>query len=341
MINYLSQQKNWQSQLSDTINRVDELLTLLELPQLLETSYNPRQNNFPLRVPRAFVEKMQKGDPNDPLLLQVLPDKRALQQITGYVTDPLAENEHNPQQGLIHKYQSRVLITVTGACAIHCRYCFRQHFDYKANTPNSKKKQTVLDYIRTQENVNEVILSGGDPLSLNNQRLFSWLNDLAELEQINTIRIHTRFPVVIPERLDDELLDFFTNMNAEKVRLIMVIHCNHANEIDDNTASYLTKLQKTGVSLLNQAVLLKGVNDTVEAQVALSHRLFQAGVLPYYLFVLDKVAGASYFDHDEKFAIDLYWQMIEHLSGYLVPKLAREIANKPFKTPIDVYSLIR
>ncbi|MBS9780572.1 MAG: KamA family radical SAM protein, partial [Moraxellaceae bacterium] len=240
MINYLASQKNWQSQLSDTINRLDELLTVLELPELLETSYNPRQNNFPLRVPRAFVAKMQKGNPNDPLLLQVLPDKRALQPITGYVADPLAENEHNPQQGLIHKYQSRVLITVTGACAIHCRYCFRQHFDYKVNTPNSKQKQQVLAYIKTQPNVNEVILSGGDPLSLNNERLFSWLNDLAELEQIQTIRIHTRFPVVIPERLDDELLDFFNKMNAEKVRLIMVIHCNHANEIDDNTARHLT-----------------------------------------------------------------------------------------------------
>ncbi len=341
MINYLGSQKNWQSQLSDTINRLDELLTLLELPQLLETSYNPKQNNFPLRVPRAFVEKMEKGDPNDPLLLQILPDKRALQQITGYVTDPLAENEHNPQQGLIHKYKSRVLITLTGACAIHCRYCFRQHFDYKANTPNSRQKQAIFDYIKTQKNVNEVILSGGDPLSLTNKRLFAWLNDLSELEQIKTIRIHSRFPVVIPERLDDELLDFFAKMNEEKVRLIMVIHCNHANEIDDNTARHLTRLQKTGVSLLNQTVLLKGINDTLEAQIALSSRLFQAGVLPYYLFLLDKVAGASYFDCSEEFAIDLYWQMIEHLSGFLVPKLTREIANKPFKTPIDIYGTIR
>ncbi len=341
MINHLSSQKNWQSQLSDTINRVDELLTVLELPELLKSSYSPKQNNFPLRVPKAFVNKMKKGDPNDPLLLQVLPDKRALQPVTGYVTDPLAENEHNPVQGLIHKYQSRVLITVTGACAIHCRYCFRQHFDYQGNTPKRQQQQQVLNYIKNQTDVNEVILSGGDPLSLSNQRLFSWLNDLADLPQITTIRIHTRFSVVIPERLDEELLAFFTNMNTNQVRLVMVIHCNHPNEIDDNTARHLTKLQRTGVTLLNQAVLLKGVNDDIDTQVALSQRLFQAGVLPYYLFVLDKVAGASYFDLDEQIAIDLYWQMMERLAGYLVPKLAREIANQPFKTPINVYHAIR
>ncbi len=198
----------------------------------------------------------------------------------------------------------------------------------------------MLSYIQSQPDVNEVILSGGDPLSLSNQRLLLWLTELAELPQIRTIRIHTRFPVVIPERLDSELLEHFANLNkrlGKQLNLVMVIHCNHANEIDDNTAKHLLALRQTGVTLLNQAVLLKNINDTLGEQVALNRRVFEAGVLPYYLFVLDKVAGASYFDHSEQFAIDLYWQMMAELPGYLMPKLAREIPHKDFKSPIDVY----
>ncbi len=176
-------------------------------------------------------------------------------------------------------------------------------------------------------------------MSLDNDRLCNWITTLASVAQISTIRLHTRLPVVIPERLDSELLHFLHDINADpnKARIVVVIHCNHANEIDDNTACYLRRLQLTGVTLLNQAVLLKGVNDTLEAQVQLSKRIFQAGVLPYYLFVLDKVAGASHFDREEDFAVKLYWQMMENLSGYLVPKLTKEVANRPFKTPINIY----
>ncbi|WP_367106348.1 EF-P beta-lysylation protein EpmB [uncultured Psychrobacter sp.] len=333
MINHLITQKNWQTQLSEAISSVDELLGLLDLEALKTQIYTP--THFKLRVPRAFVAKMAVGDANDPLLKQVLPDQQEQIAVTGYIADPLAENQQNPIKGLLHKYQSRVLLTVTGACAIHCRYCFRQHFDYNANLPTAAAHSAITTYITEHSEINEVILSGGDPLSVSNRRLFAWLDKLEALPQLTTIRLHTRLPLVIPERLDGELLE---RLNQSRCRIVMVIHCNHANEIDTHTAQYLQRTRAAGVTLLNQAVLLAGINDTLEAQTALSQRLFDAGVLPYYLHVLDKVAGAAHFDHEERFAIDLYWSLLALLPGYLVPKLVRELPNKPFKVPIDIYS---
>ncbi|WP_131667713.1 EF-P beta-lysylation protein EpmB [Psychrobacter pygoscelis] len=332
MINHLITQKNWQTQLSTAITSVDELLSLLKLERSELSVIVP--DNFGLRVPRAFVNKMQAGDANDPLLRQVLPTAEEQISVSGYTQDPLAENAHNPIKGLLHKYQSRVLLTITGACAIHCRYCFRQHFDYGANLPTSKEQEAIVDYISDNPDINEVILSGGDPLSISNRRLFAWLDCLEAIPQLTTIRLHTRLPLVIPERIDAELLQ---RLAQSRCQLVMVIHCNHANEIDDNTAQYLQRLKQIGVTLLNQTVLLAGINDQVETQVALSHRLFAAGVLPYYLHVLDKVAGAAHFDCDEQQAITLYWQLLSKLPGYLVPKLVRELPNFAFKTPIDIY----
>ena len=278
---------------------------------------------------------MTVGDSNDPLLKQVLPDKQEQMVVTGYVADPLAENDQNPIKGLLHKYQSRVLLTITGACAIHCRYCFRQHFDYSANMPTSSAEADIIAYITEHPEINEVILSGGDPLSVSNRRLFAWLDILEGMPQLTTIRLHTRLPVVIPARLDDALLD---RLAQSRCRIVMVIHCNHANEIDTLTAEYLQRARVAGIVLLNQAVLLKGINDSVTSQAALSQRLFAAGVLPYYLHVLDKVAGAAHFDSDERLAIKLYWRLLSELPGYLVPKLVRELPNKPFKVPINIYN---
>lgn len=334
MINHLITQKNWQSQLSDAITSVDELLSYLQLDRAALPVTVP--DNFGLRVPRAFVEKMQKGQATDPLLLQVLPTTQEQIEVVGYVKDPLAESGHNPARGLLHKYQSRVLLTLTGACAIHCRYCFRQHFDYHANLPTSAEKQNIVSYIEQHPDINEVILSGGDPLSISNRRLFAWLDCLEALAQINTIRIHTRLPVVLPARIDAELL---TRLQQSRCQLVMVIHCNHANEIDEGTAQRLQALAQAGVTMLNQTVLLAGINDQLEVQVALSQRLFAAGVLPYYLHLLDKVAGAAHFDCEEEQAIALYWQMLARLPGYLVPKLVRELPHQPFKTPIDIYKV--
>ncbi|MCG3810419.1 EF-P beta-lysylation protein EpmB [Psychrobacter sp. Ps4] len=333
MINHLITQKNWQTQLSEAITSIDELLSILKLESLRAEVYVPR--HFELRVPRGFVAKMSIGDSNDPLLRQVLPDQREQIKVTGYVADPLSENTQNPVKGMLHKYQSRVLLTVTGACAIHCRYCFRQHFDYSANMPTADAKENIIDYITAHPEINEVILSGGDPLNVTNRRLFAWLDTLESLPQLTTIRLHTRLPLVIPSRLDDALL---TRLSQSRCHIVMVIHCNHANEIDALTAEHLQRARAAGITLLNQAVLLKGINDSVEVQTQLSQRLFSAGVLPYYLHVLDKVAGAAHFDNDERFAIELYWSLLGALPGYLVPKLVRELPNKPFKVPIDIYN---
>ena len=333
MINHLITQKNWQTQLSEAITSIDELLSILKLESLRAEVYVPK--HFELRVPRGFVAKMSIGDSNDPLLRQVLPDQREQIKVTGYVADPLSENTQNPVKGMLHKYQSRVLLTVTGACAIHCRYCFRQHFDYSANMPTADAKENIIDYITSHPEINEVILSGGDPLNVTNRRLFAWLDTLESLPQLTTIRLHTRLPLVIPARLDDALL---TRLSQSRCHIVMVIHCNHANEIDALTAEHLQRARNAGITLLNQAVLLKGINDSVEVQTQLSQRLFSAGVLPYYLHVLDKVAGAAHFDNDERFAIELYWSLLAVLPGYLVPKLVRELPNKPFKVPIDIYN---
>ena len=332
MINHLITQKNWQTQLSDAVSSIDELLAILQLESLRTQVYVP--THFKLRVPRAFVAKMQKGDANDPLLRQVLPDQREQLNVTGYVTDPLGENEHNPSKGILHKYQSRVLLTITGACAIHCRYCFRQHFDYHSNLPTAESKAETQAYISAHPEIDEVILSGGDPLSVSNRRLFIWLDTLEAIPQLTTIRLHTRLPIVIPERLDNELLD---RLAQSRCCIVMVVHCNHANEIDTLTAQALQRANSAGITLLNQTVLLKNINDSAEVQAALSRRLFSAGVLPYYLHVLDKVEGGAHFDLSEKVAIALYWALLEQLPGYLVPKLVRELTNRPFKVPIDIY----
>ena len=334
MINHLITQKNWQTQLSDAVSSIDELLAMLQLESLRDQVYVP--THFRLRVPRAFVAKMRVGDVNDPLLRQVLPDQREQIKVTGYVTDPLGENDHNPSKGILHKYQSRVLLTITGACAIHCRYCFRQHFDYNANMPSAGTQIATQAYIRAHPEIDEIILSGGDPLSVSNRRLFAWLDTIEALEQITTIRLHTRLPIVIPERLDHELLD---RLAQSRCRIVMVVHCNHANEIDALTAQTLQRANSVGITMLNQTVLLKGINDSVEAQVDLSRHLFSAGVLPYYLHVLDKVAGGAHFDLSEQVAIELYWALLKHLPGYLVPKLVRELTNRPFKVPIDIYKV--
>lgn len=334
-----------------------QLLERLQItdPKLLSVYQGQAKTskNFGLKVPQAFVDKMTVGDSQDPLLRQVLPMLGQDVDTQGgedYVLDPLQEVHASPVTGMLHKYQSRILLTVTGACAVHCRYCFRQHYDYQANRP-SLQTQAVRDYIVAHPDINEVIFSGGDPLSLNNRRLFAWLDDMAAIDQIRTIRLHTRLPIVIPERLDDELLAKFASLTQGLTdagqsdahesdacaNLIMVVHTNHANEIDDATARRLWRLRQTGVTVLNQAVLLKGVNDSVMAQVDLSHRLLDAGVLPYYLHLLDKVKGAAYFAVSEEQAVALYWQMLERLSGYLMPKLVKELPNCPFKTPIDIY----
>ncbi len=332
MINYLFQEQNWQTQLSDLITDPRELLDTLALShdQLLSGALLAT-DQFRLRVPRAFVEKMQKGNPLDPILLQVLPHHLELEEHEGFVTDPLGEEQANQQPGVLHKYKSRFLLTLTGACAVHCRYCFRRHFPYQENLPKNDDWLNIKSYIESQTDINEVILSGGDPLTLSNRKLQLWIERLESLPQLKFLRIHSRVPIVIPNRIDDELLSMLKN---SRLRIILVVHSNHASELDDFTCSKLNQLSEHKITVLNQAVLLHGVNDSAEVLTDLSYRLFDAGVMPYYLHVLDKVKGAHHFDLDPDLINTIYTELLANLPGYLVPKLVREIAGEKNKTPL-------
>ena len=332
MINYLHQEQNWQSQLSDLITDPLELLNLLELStdQLLSGAILASEQ-FKLRVPRAFVGKMNIRDPLDPLLLQVLPHHLELEDHPEFVTDPLGEEAANQMAGVLHKYQSRFLLTLTGACAIHCRYCFRRHFPYQENLPKNDDWENIKQYIEQNPYINEVILSGGDPLTLNNRKIALWLERLASLPQIKILRIHSRVPIVIPNRIDDELISILKN---SRLRIVVVVHSNHAAELDDFTCSKLLQLSLHHITVLNQAVLLKDVNDSAETLNELSLRLFDARVMPYYLHVLDKVKGAQHFDLDSSKIDQIYSDILASLPGYLVPKLVREIAGEKNKTPL-------
>ena len=332
MINYLHQEQNWQSQLSDLITDPLELLNLLELSteQLLSGAILASEQ-FKLRVPRAFVGKMRIGDPFDPLLLQVLPHHLELEEHPEFVTDPLGEEAANQMAGVLHKYQSRFLLTLTGACAIHCRYCFRRHFPYQENLPKNDDWLNIKQYIEDNPAINEIILSGGDPLTLSNRKIALWLERLESLPQLKILRIHSRVPVVIPNRIDDEFISILKN---SRLRIIVVIHSNHASELDDFTCSKLLQLSLHHITVLNQTVLLKGVNDSATTLTELSYRLFEARVMPYYLHVLDKVKGAQHFDLEANKIDQIYTEVLATLPGYLVPKLVREIAGEQNKTPL-------
>lgn len=332
MINYLHQEQNWQSQLSDLITDPLELLNLLELStdQLLSGAILASEK-FKLRVPRAFVGKMNAKDPLDPLLLQVLPHHLELEEHPEFVTDPLGEEAANQLPGVLHKYKSRFLLTLTGACAVHCRYCFRRHFPYQENLPKNEDWLNIKNYIESNPDINEVILSGGDPLTLSNRKLALWLERLSSLKQVKILRIHSRVPIVIPNRIDEELISLLKN---SRLRIILVVHSNHASELDDFTCSKLLQLSEHHITVLNQAVLLKGVNDSAQTLTDLSYRLFEARVIPYYLHVLDKVKGAQHFDLIPSEIDAIYQDVLASLPGYLVPKLVREIAGEKNKTPL-------
>lgn len=321
--------QDWQSELRHAISNPVELLELLELPTQYIANILTVKQKFNLRVPRGYVARMRKGDFNDPLLRQVLPLKEERKASTGFGLDPVGDLMSEKSPGFLHKYHGRALIVTTGACAIHCRYCFRQHFDY------GKTKQRYHDHIVEQiaadPSISEIILSGGDPLSLSDQRLTTLTQALARIPHIKRLRLHTRLPIVLPERVNDDLLAWLSSTGLQTV---IVVHANHANEIDQTVGDALQQLVHEGFTVLNQAVLLKGVNDNIDALVALQERLFMYQVLPYYLHMLDKVKGAAHFDVPLATAQALMEQLRIRLPGYLVPKLVREIAGKPYKQPL-------
>lgn len=287
--------------------------------------------DFPLLVPQAFIDRMRPGDPSDPLLRQVLPAAKETLPASGFVTDPLAEAVAHKAPGVLHKYAGRALLVLTGACAVHCRYCFRRHFPYQEAGLRPAALEQALAYLAADATLHEVILSGGDPLMLADTRLAPLAHRLAALPQLRTLRIHTRLPVVLPERVDEQLLGW---LEALPLRKVLVLHVNHAREIDADVADAAARLRTAGITLLNQSVLLRGVNDSAAALTELSERLWDIGVLPYYLHLLDRVQGAAHFEVDDAEAQHLMTALRTQLPGYLVPRLAREEAGLPYKRVI-------
>lgn len=322
------QSPDWQRQQADLITDPAELLAMLDLEPSQVALSAAANRDFPLRVPRAYAALIEPGNPDDPLLRQVLNVPAERQEQPGYGPDPLAEADHTPVPGVLHKYQGRVLLVVTGACAVHCRYCFRRHFPYQSHL-SGKRWQQALDWLAERPDVNEVILSGGDPLTLTNDKLKSLLDALAALPHLQRLRIHTRTPVVIPERLDDGLLAL---LGDQRWHSVVVLHANHPRELSSALLSRCQQARRLGITLLNQGVLLAGVNDQVQTLAALSERLFEGGVLPYYLHQLDAVQGAAHFQVSDQRARRLHGALRDCLPGYLVPRLSREEPGEPAKT---------
>lgn len=320
----------WQQELAQAVSDPYQLAELLSLPKAWADEHASARQLFPLRVPRYFVGLMQQGNERDPLLMQVMPNAAEYLEHPEFVTDPLQEQqgEHN---GVLHKYRSRVLVILRGGCAVNCRYCFRRHFPYQDHHFGRQQLEQLVTIIGADSAINEVILSGGDPLMATDSQISRIIDRLEAIPQLKRIRIHTRLPVVLPSRLTEELAQ---RLAQSRLKAILVLHTNHANEVSVSLKKALATYQNLGITLLNQSVLLKGINDTAAQLVDLSEALFDAGVMPYYLHQLDKVAGASHFDVSDERARALHLQIRARLPGFLVPQLVREIAGEPNKTPL-------
>ncbi len=326
----LQQSQTWQQALGEMITCPETLLSLLDLlPCDIPWQWDKQ---FPLRVTRSFVARMKKGDPLDPLLRQVLSTTIESQLDDNFTQDPLAESHYNPVPGLLHKYPSKVLLTFTTSCAIHCRYCFRRHFPYQHNN-TGRNWEEQLNYIKQHPGILEVILSGGDPLMAQDETLKQFLAQLDKVSHVKIVRIHTRLPVVLPQRITSLLIKALAE---SRFSAVMVYHINHPNEITDEIKQGVKRLKQHDITVLNQAVLLNGVNDNLDCLKKLSFDLFHAGILPYYVNLLDPVKGAKHFFVDNKTAKKLQQDLRASLPGYLVPKFVQEIPHKLSKTAVDL-----
>jgi L-lysine 2,3-aminomutase len=323
---------SWQEAVRDAIRDPGELCRVLELPDEIAAAAREASSaspGFSLFAPRGFVARMRPGDPNDPLLRQVLPLRAELDDVPGFVADPVGDAEATRHPGLLHKYEGRVLLITTGVCAVHCRYCFRRHFPYSEGPRSLADWQPALDEIAGDASIHEVILSGGDPLMIVDHVLADLVEELAAIPHVRRLRVHTRLPIVIPERVTDELIDL---LRSTSLTPIVVVHANHANELDEHVVAALVKLSDAGIPLLNQAVLLRGVNDSVSAHRALCDRLVDHRVLPYYLHQLDRVAGAAHFDVPVETGRRIITELREQLPGYAVPRFVAETSGATGKT---------
>jgi EF-P beta-lysylation protein EpmB len=321
---------DWRELWRDAITDPAELLQVVGLVERTDL-LPPDDAGFALRVPRGFVARMRPGDPRDPLLLQVLPQRAEHNQVAGFTRDAVGDLSAKAGHGILHKYDGRALLIASGSCAVNCRYCFRRHFPYAEETAAASHWREALARLQADPSIRELILSGGDPLSLATHKLEELTRGLAELPQVIRLRIHTRLPIVLPERVDQSLLAWLASLPLQKV---VVLHANHANELDASVDAACAALRDAGATLLNQSVLLRGVNDDADALADLSERLCAAGVLPYYLHQLDRVQGTAHFEVDDETALGLLDTLRVRLPGYLVPRLVREVAGDPAKQPL-------
>ena len=325
-------EQNWLKELANAVSEPKILLQPLNIdPAPWLDGFKARQS-FAMRVPQSFIARMEKGNPNDPLLRQVLPVSEELEQVSEFTHDPLGE-QHNGMPGLLHKYKNRVLLIVKAGCVINCRYCFRRHFPYEDHPSGKSIWQQHLDYISANPDIDEVIFSGGDPLMAKDDQLQWLIEGIASIAHVKRLRIHSRLAVALPARITDA---FCALLASTRLQCVLVTHVNHPNEIDQQVIDAMQKLRNAGVSLLNQSVLLKGINDDVAVLKALSEQLFSANIMPYYLYLLDKVEGAAHFLVEDDRARALVGELLTQTSGYLVPRLTREIAGKKSKTPLDL-----
>lgn len=322
------QPQSWQQAWREAVRDPRELLAMLGLEHAVPAVSDAVCAQFPQRVPRGFIARMRRGDPHDPLLRQVLPLDEELRPMPGFVDDAVGDSAARVASGVIHKYAGRALLVATGSCAVHCRYCFRRHFPYAEDTAAAGGWHDAVAAIEADPSITEVILSGGDPLSLATPKLAQLTSMLACLPQIARLRIHTRLPIVLPERVDHDLVAWLRSLPWP---VVVVVHANHGNEFDDDVETALLRLRAAGATLLNQAVLLRGVNDSADALADLCERGHRAGVLPYYLHQLDRVAGAAHFEVGDDEARMLHRALVARLPGYLVPRLVREVAGDSAK----------
>ncbi len=328
---YTTPTLSWQQELSAARLTPRQLAERLQLPPDMVETMAGGDRDFPIRATESYLQRIKRGNPSDPLLLQILPQRaECVPSTVDYCDDPVGDLKARKAGGLLQKYHGRALLITTAACAIHCRYCFRRHYPYPQQTTDLNLRE-VTRWLEESPTIHEMILSGGDPLILSDERLDHLLTQLECISHIHTIRIHSRLPVVLPARITTTLLQ---RLQQSPKNMVLVIHCNHPNELDPSTASALEKLKQHGVTLLNQSVLLKGVNDTAETLEQLSHKLFSQQVLPYYLHLLDRVSGSQHFDTEEAQAITIHHQLRQRLPGYLLPRLVRELEGEPSKTPI-------
>ncbi len=327
----LTEQSTWRRSLSTAIRDVATLLRELELPADMADSTSEATHSFPVLVPRSFLARMRVGDPHDPLLRQVLPVAEESHDTPGFVIDAVDDQAARVAPGLLHKYEGRVLLIAAGSCAVNCRYCFRRHYPYGEEPRRLDDWEPAISAIERDSTIHEVILSGGDPLLLPDERLAVLVERLEQIEHLTRLRIHSRLPIVLPDRVNPELIEL---LRGSRLQPIMVVHANHPHEIAGDCAEALRRLVRCGIPTLNQAVLLRGVNDHADTLADLCERLVDLGVLPYYLHQLDRVAGTAHFEVPEATGLELIAQLRTRLPGYAVPQFVREVAGQASKMPI-------